>query len=95
MVSTQMQVAVYETRPGPSAPPAVVVLVDKRIDRPSEALGILDFHSDAADEDKGFDELRMRAYEMGADAVLAAEFEHGADGWASHLSGIAVRFLDR
>lgn len=95
MVSTQTQVAVYEQAPGHvEARPPVLVLVDKRVARPSEVLGILDFHSNAADEDKGFDELRARAYAIGADAVLAAEFEHGADGGPSHLSGIAVRFLD-
>jgi hypothetical protein len=96
-------VAIYGTDP-PSGPigsepapaiPAVLVLVDKRVARPTEVLGILDFHSNAADEDKGFDELRTRAAMLGADAVLAAEFEHGAAGEPSHLSGIAVRFLDR
>ena len=95
MVSAQAQVAGYETPSGPIAAPRppVLVLVDKRVDRPTEVVGILDFHSSAADENKGFDELRARAYAMGADAVLAAEFEHGADGGPSHLSGIAVRFL--
>lgn len=88
-------VAVYERATPPqvaASRPPVLVLVDKRVDRPSEVLAILDFHSNAEDEDKGFDELRARAYAIGAEAVLAAEFEHGADG-TSHLSGIAVRFL--
>lgn len=76
------------------APPASVqVFVDKRVPRPTEVIGVLDFHSDAASEDKGFDELRTRAAALGADAVLGAEFEHGDSGEPSHLSGIAVRFL--
>lgn len=74
---------------------AVQVLVDKRVDRPTEVVGVLDFHSSAADENKGFDELRAHAAAMGADAVLGAEFEHGEGAEPSHLSGMAVRFLDR
>ena len=95
LVATTTQIAVYEGPPAPgeTTRPPVLVLVDKRVDRPSEVLAILDFHSSATDEDKGFDELRARAYAVGADAVLAAEFEHGVDGGPSHLSGIAVRFL--
>jgi hypothetical protein len=74
---------------------AVQVLVDKRVGRPTEVVGVLDFHSNAASEDKGFDELRARAAAMGADAVIGAEFEHGEGNEPSHLSGMAVRFLDR
>jgi hypothetical protein len=74
---------------------AVQVLVDKRVDRPTEVVGVLDFHSDANSEDKGFDELRARAAALGADAVIGAEFEHGEGNEPSHLSGMAVRFLDR
>jgi hypothetical protein len=83
--------------PAPSPPAAwhaVQVLVDKRIDRPTEVIGVFDFHTPATSEDKGFDELRERAAAMGADAVIGAEFEHGDDGGPSHLSGMAVRFLD-
>ena len=64
----------------------VVVLVDKRVDRPTQVVGVLDFHSD---------ELRARAAAIGADAVIGAEFEHGEGNEPSHLSGMAVRFLDR
>jgi hypothetical protein len=73
---------------------SVIVLVDKRVDRPTELLAVFDFHSAATSEDKGFDELRMHAAAIGADAVIGAEFEHGDDGGPSHLSGMAVRFLD-
>jgi hypothetical protein len=72
----------------------VQVLVDKRIPRPTEVIAVFDFHSRADSEDKGFDELRARAAQLGADAVLGAEFEHGEGSEPSHLSGMAVRFLD-
>jgi hypothetical protein len=73
---------------------SVIVLVDKHIDRPTEVVGVLDFHSAATSEDKGFDELRAHAAAMGADAVIGAEFEHGDGNEPSHLSGMAVRFLN-
>jgi hypothetical protein len=79
----------------PGAARTVQVLVDKRVDRPTEVVGVLDFHSSATSEDKGFDELRAHAAAMGADAVIGAEFEHGEGNEPSHLSGMAVRFLDR
>jgi hypothetical protein len=72
----------------------VQVLVDKRIPRPTEVMAVFDFHSRADSEDKGFDELRARAAQIGADAVIGAEFEHGDGNEPSHLSGMAVRFLD-
>ena len=100
-VSSSATVAVNDTaapEPSPAtvAPGArrVLVLVDKHVDRPTEVLGVLDFHSDATSQDKGFEELRARASEMGADAVIAAEFEHGDGNEPSHLSGMVVRFLD-
>ena len=72
----------------------VQVFVDKHIPRPTEVLAVFDFHSPADSEDKGFDELRARAAAIGADAVIGAEFEHGDGNEPSHLSGMAVRFLD-
>jgi hypothetical protein len=72
----------------------VQVLVDKRVPRPTEVIGVFDLHSQADSEDKGFDELRARAAAIGADAVIGAEFEHGDGNEPSHLSGMAVRFLD-
>ena len=53
---------------------------------------ILDVHTSATSEDKGFDELRARAAADHGDAVVGAEFEHGDDGGPSHLSGIVVRY---
>ena len=74
---------------------SIVVITDKHLPRPTELIAVLDFHSDATSEDKGFDELRARAAAMGADAVIGAEFEHGEGQEPSHLSGMVVRYLDR
>lgn len=71
---------------------AIMVTPQTTLDRDTLAVGVLDFHTDTTDEDKGFDELRIRAAELGADAVVAAQFEHGEEGERSHLSGIAVRY---
>ncbi len=84
-----------EAYQAPSMPNArILILADKHVDRPTEVIGVLDFHSRATSEDKGFDELRARAAAMGADAVIGAEFEHGEGNEPSHLSGMVVRFVD-
>ena len=59
-----------------------------------DILEVLDLHTDAASEDKGFDELRARAIKDGGDAVIGAEFEHGDHGGPSHLSGMIVRYSE-
>jgi uncharacterized protein YbjQ (UPF0145 family) len=60
--------------------------------RPCEILEIVDLHTEATSEDKGFDELRARAAAEGGEAVMAAEFEHGEGDKPSHLSGMVVRY---
>ena len=70
----------------------IFVTPDKRLDRPTEIVGVLDFHTTATSEDKGFEELRAKAVALGADAVIGAEFEHGEGSEPSHLSGTAVRY---
>ena len=57
-----------------------------------DILEIVDVHTDAASEDKGFEELRRLARARGGDAVIGAEFEHGSDDERSHLSGVIVRY---
>jgi uncharacterized protein YbjQ (UPF0145 family) len=57
-------------------------------------LEVLDIHTRATSEDKGFDELRARASALGGDAVIGAEFEHGDGDEPSHLSGMIVRGCD-
>ena len=73
----------------------IAVLADKHPNRSAQVLAVFDFHTDADSEDKGFDQLRLAAWRVGADAVIGAEFEHGEGGGKSHLSGMAVRFLDQ
>ncbi len=60
--------------------------------RDCDIVEVLDLHTSAASEDKGFDELRARAAAEGGDAVIGAEFEHGDNGGPSHLSGMIVRY---
>jgi uncharacterized protein YbjQ (UPF0145 family) len=57
-----------------------------------DILEVVDIHTHAASQDKGFDELRARAEALGADAVIGAEFEHGEGDEPSHLSGMIVRY---
>jgi hypothetical protein len=82
------------TYPLPPDVARVQILTTKHPTRSAEVLAVFDFHTDADSEDKGFDQLRLAAARVGADAVIGAEFEHGEDGGKSHLSGMAVRFLD-
>jgi uncharacterized protein YbjQ (UPF0145 family) len=86
----------YVVNTPPTAPAvaarAIPVYPNKSIGRPCEIIAVFDFHSDADSQDKGFDQLRARAYEIGADAVIGAEFEHGEGTEPSHLSGMAVRY---
>lgn len=86
-------VVVVDGRTAPASR-QVLVVPEKRLSRPTEIVGVLDFHSAATDENKGFDELAARAAALGADAVIGAEFEHGGAGEPSHLSGMAVRYRD-
>jgi uncharacterized protein YbjQ (UPF0145 family) len=38
--------------------------------------------------------LRVKAAQLGADAVVGVEFHHGeSEGEPTHLSGLAVKFL--
>ena len=61
-------------------------------DHHCDILEVVDIHTRADSQDKGFDELRARAAAMGADAVVGAEFEHGDGAEPSHLSGMIVRY---
>src|SRR5579859_1593710 len=65
--------------PGPDSARHIPVITDQNC--PSghncDILDVVDIHSQATSQDKGFDELRARAAGMGADAVVGAEFEHG------------------
>lgn len=76
-------------------PSRMLVTADRTCSAREGTCGILevvDLHTRANSEDKGFDELRARAAALGADAVIGAEFEHGSEGEPSHLSGLIVRY---
>jgi uncharacterized protein YbjQ (UPF0145 family) len=88
------------TRTTEDVRPRAAILVTTQQTCPAHADGcdivaILDLHTTAASEDKGFDELRGLAAARGGDAVLGAEFEHGRDGEPSHLSGLIVKYSER
>ncbi len=72
-------------------PSQVLVTSAPTIPGPLDLVSVIDFHTSATSEDKGFDELKRKAASLGADAVIHAEFEHGDGDEPSHLSGMAVR----
>jgi uncharacterized protein YbjQ (UPF0145 family) len=97
MQPTRAPAAAAESRAEPTSEASVArVRVYPKGSSPTqrmEVLGVLDFHTQADSQDKGFDDLRAHAAALGADAVVDAEFEHGEGAEPSHLSGMAVRFV--
>jgi len=74
----------------------VLILQSTHLDRPAEVVGVVDMHEGMGNQDQALAALRRKAAAMGADAVVGVEFHHGeSDGEPTHLSGLAVRFLDR
>lgn len=74
----------------------VLLLQGRKLDRPAEVVGVVDAHEPSGREDVAFQRLQQRAAELGADAVVGIDFHHGeGQGEPLHLSGLAVRFLDR
>jgi hypothetical protein len=84
-----------ETAPSAQGDPShVLVLQSTHLDRPSEVIGVVDAHVPMGNHDAALDVLRRHAAAMGADAVVGVEFHHGeGEGQPTHLSGLAVRFL--
>lgn len=60
----------------------------------TEVLGLVDVHEDVGTTEQALNELKLRAAELGAEAVLGVDFEHGDGHDATHLSGMAVRCRD-
>lgn len=75
----------------------IPVLPAKRPDRPAEVVGVVDAHLPVADHERGLAVLRQKAAALGADAVIGVDFAHGEGhaGEPTHLSGLAIRYLDR
>ena len=92
-----------ESVPAPAtATPSTAVSVDivvttaRKLDRPTEVVGIIDAHEPSGRQDAAYAALRRRAAEMGADAVVGVEFHHGEEkDEPTHFSGLAVRYLNR
>ena len=79
---------------GRADPAHVLVLQTSHLDRPAQVVGVVDAHEDMGKHDAALQTLRMKAAQLGADAVVGVEFHHGeSEGAPTHLSGLAVRFL--
>lgn len=73
-------------------PATVLVTPQSGLDRETTLIDVIDFHTPADSQDKGYAALREKAALLGADAVVGTEYEHGEDDGLSHLSGMAVRY---
>jgi hypothetical protein len=80
-----------------SEPSRIQVLPSKRPDRPAEVVGVVDAHVAMGDHDRALAVLREKAAALGADAVIGVDFAHGEGhgGQPIHLSGLAIRYLER
>lgn len=75
-------------------PSRVLILQSTHLDRPAQVVGVVDMHEPMGQQDRALDALRRKAAAMGADAVVGVEFHHEeGEGQPTHLSGLAVRFL--
>jgi hypothetical protein len=73
----------------------ILVTPARKLDRPTEMVGVIDEHEPSGRQDAAFALIRERAAAMGADAVLGVEFHHGDEkDEPTHLSGLAVRYVD-
>ena len=79
-----------------SDPSRILVLQSTHLDRPAEVVGVVDAHVPMGSHEAALDVVRQRAAELGADAVVGVEFHHGeGEGQPTHLSGLAVRFIEK
>lgn len=56
--------------------------------------GVVDVHEGVGTTEQALRELKLRAAELGAEAIVGVDFEHGDGQEATHLSGMAVRCRD-
>ena len=81
-------------KPAQGDPSRILVLQTTHLDRPATVVGVVDAHEAMGNHEAALATLRQRAAAMGADAVVGVEFHHGeGEGQPTHLSGLAVRFL--
>ena len=88
---------VADVRPtGPPRGEKILLLEGRSLERPSEVVGIIDAHEPSGRHEAALQPVRERAAALGADAVVGLEFHHGeGQGEPTHVSGLAVRFLER
>lgn len=60
----------------------------------TEVVGLVDVHESMETTEAALMELKMRAAELGGEAVVGTDFEHGEGHGPTHLSGMAVRCRD-
>ncbi|HEX9619760.1 MAG TPA: hypothetical protein VF989_06480 [Polyangiaceae bacterium] len=91
---TYSSVAELAARRGPTDPASVRVLAGNGAGRPHQVLGVVAVQSDGEDPEDVLEELRIRAAEIGADAVVDTEIHFGMGVWSAGLraSGAAVKF---
>ena len=74
----------------------ILVTTARKLERATEVVGVIDAHEPSGRQDAAFALIRERAAAMGADAVVGVEFHHGEEkDEPTHLSGLAVRYVDR
>jgi putative heavy-metal-binding protein len=72
----------------------VLVLQTTKLERTAEVIGPVDVHEPMGSDQAALRRLQEKAAAIGADAVVGVEFHHGeSEGEPTHLSGLAVRFL--
>ncbi len=75
-------------------PSAVQVFESSKLDHPGEVVGLIDVTATST-RDAALVEVRRRAAQMGADAVVGLEFHKGQDGRLARVSGLGVRLEPR
>jgi hypothetical protein len=85
----------WSTPPVQAVSAGILITTARKLDRPTEVVGVIDAHEPSGRQDAAFALIRERASAMGADAVVGVEFHHGEEkDEPTHLSGLAVRYLD-
>ena len=64
------------------------------LDCQTEILGLVDVHERSGSEEQALQKLRIRAVQIGAEALTNVEYRHGEQGEKLHLSATAVRCHD-
>jgi uncharacterized protein YbjQ (UPF0145 family) len=71
-----------------------VTFTPSALECPTEILGLIDVHQKGGSNDAALWALRVRAAQLGAEALTNVEYRHGDDHEKLHISGTAVRCRD-